>query len=81
MMEGGYPLITPPVNRFITVVSVIIFETWLCLIPSPPWSPSLDVMKAPYVVENVDPTHRVYFRQKGAEWCPWQSVGPGEKKG
>ncbi|CAM9503001.1 unnamed protein product, partial [Laminaria digitata] len=41
----------------------------------------LDPAQVPYVVENVDPTHRVYFRQKGAEWCPWQSVGPGEKRG
>ena len=33
------------------------------------------------MVENVDPSHRVYFRQRGADWCPWQSVGPGEKQG
>lgn len=37
--------------------------------------------QVPYVVENVDPSHRVYFRQRGADWCPWQSVGPGEKQG
>ncbi|CAN0305522.1 unnamed protein product, partial [Discosporangium mesarthrocarpum] len=41
----------------------------------------LDLAQIPYVVENVDPSHRVYYRQKGADWFPWQSVGPGEKRG
>ncbi|CAM9467202.1 unnamed protein product [Chrysoparadoxa australica] len=40
---------------------------------------ALERTEAPYVIENIDSSHRVYFRQKGAENHPWICVRPGEK--
>lgn len=35
--------------------------------------------EAPYVIENIDINHSLYFRQRGADGHPWNYLGPGQK--
>ncbi len=35
--------------------------------------------QVPYIIENVDSSHCIYFRQKNAEFHPWNRLDPGEK--
>ncbi len=35
--------------------------------------------QAPYIIENVDAKHCIYFRQKNADTHPWNRLEPGEK--
>ncbi|CAM9173475.1 unnamed protein product, partial [Phaeothamnion confervicola] len=37
--------------------------------------------QVPYVIENIDTEHAIYYRQKGADAHPWNRAGPGEKMG